>query len=150
MIRIATEDDVEHIKRMSYRFYEASPYAGFEIDEDKVYEMIVGVLQAPKNEKIVLLSCQPEPVGMVVGLSNEFLFNRKTIAVELMWWMDPEYRKGKDSIKLVEAYEYWAKNIAKADLLQLSLLTTEQAPQIEKFYSRRGYRLSEKSFFKEL
>ena len=148
-LRLATEEDIPAIKRMSYLFYDHSPYSSFEIDDEKVTALTTDILK-DKTKNIVILSCQPDPVGMIVGLSNEFMFNRKKIAMELLWWMDPEYRKSRDAIKLVEAYEYWATNVAKADIVQLSLLTTEQAPQIEKFYSRRGYKLSEKSFFKKV
>lgn len=150
MLKIAGFEDIEDIKRMSNRFYSASPYGGLEIDQEKVEAVITDFLDSDKTEKVIILSCSDRPRGMIAGIAQEFLFNRKRIALEAIWWMDPEYRNGREAIKLVEAYEYWAKNVAKTDLIQLSLLTTEQAPQIEKFYSRRGYRLSEKSFYKEL
>jgi Acetyltransferase (GNAT) family len=148
MIRVATTDDHYRCVEMGIRFAEASPYADLQVDEAKVHEMVHTFISAPNDKKIILLLLNEleYPVGMVLGTIEEFLFNRKKIAAEVAWWVDPEFR-GRNSVQLLEAYEYWA-TMCKADVIQMSLLHDEHQEKLDKLYKRKDYVPTETGYIK--
>jgi GNAT superfamily N-acetyltransferase len=89
-------------------------------------------------------------VGIALGVSSEVPFSSDKIAVEQAWFVEPEFRNKLISIRLVEAFEYWAKEIAQCDVILMSSLNNEEQGKVEKFYSKKGYTLSEKGFLKGL
>ena len=147
-IRVASQDDHFRCVEMGIRFAENSPYADLQVDEAKVHEMVQTFLIGPKNKKIILLLLNEldYPVGMLLGTIEEFLFNKKKIAAEVAWWVDPEYR-GKNSLQLLEAYEYWA-SMCGADVIQMSLLHDETKDKLDGIYKRRGYEPKETGYIK--
>lgn len=135
---------------MAHRFAEHSPYAHLGVDEEKTYETVNAFLSAPKEERIIILAIvDDKPVGMLAGMISELLINRMKIASEVMWWMDPEYRGSRVSLELLDAYEFWATKCG-ANVIQLSTVETEQAERIGKLYNRRGYKLTERGYIKDI
>lgn len=150
MIRLATENDLGAIISMAFRFHQASPYQGTQIDFEKVVEALRSYIVGNLREKVVLLLVDflDHPRGILVGQVTDTLFGYDRQAIELMWWVDEDYR-GKESLKLIEAYEDWALRVG-AKIVHLALLNTKHKEKLEKLYSRKGYVETETSFVKYL
>lgn len=150
MIRLATEADLPDIIRMVRSLKDHSPsLASLDYEPEKV-AAVVGTVSANPLIGICLISAQPNPVGMIIGSVSEMIFSFQKVAAELAWWMDEDYRKSRDAVQLIGAFEYWAENVAQVNLIQMSSTLTHQTPQIEKFYKRRGYHLSENAYLRKL
>lgn len=68
-------------------------------------------------------------------------------AVETVWFVHPDYRGY--GMKLFDAYEQWAKNNGCKKIAMIHMV--DSYPEIlEKLYRRRGYRLMEKHYIKEI
>lgn len=150
MLKLATKEDVADIVLMAQRFHASSNQEDQPFDEHKVYSFIDALLSSGGTRSIIILACNDEmPFGFIVGVINENLFNRDLVATELAWWVEPEFRKTPDSIKLVEAYEYWASMMG-ARQSHLTVTTSANHDVLCRFYKNRGYTHKETSFIKDL
>lgn len=143
-LKIGGIEDLDTIVEMCERFHENSVYADTDFSYSKVRDTIRTILLGDKTKGICILSEN----GMIIGVVSELLFGTDTISSELAWWVSPEARGTRQALKLIEAYEYWAKNIAKVSYCQMALLGEE--PRLQKLYNRRGYKITEQAFMKEL
>lgn len=144
--RLATEEDIPSLVKMSMDFHATSTFAEFgEADESKLEEFIKSLIDLqPTGQTLVLvLDLGSGPQGMIVATSNEVMFSRDKIATELAWWIDPEVRGGGYSKILLEGYEYWSANIAKCKYRSMSSLMSYD---IDTFLTNRGYMPVEASF----
>jgi len=151
-LKLATYDYFSDILEMTKKFHEASPYHGIEdYDESQVADKILHFLESPRDTVIILL-VNPETnkaVGMVVGMTTTGIFNRNKIAVELAWWVEEEFR-GKQSLELFTAYNYWAENVAKCDSVTMALLEDDKIEKLGKVYKRKGFVPVERAFIRKI
>lgn len=152
MIKIATLEDLDVLQDMCERFHLESPYSFLQVNNLKVRESISSVLNQEKTQGIVLLgyNLKEEPLGMVAGLRIEPLFSREPIASELVWYIKPEFRGSRESLRLLQAFEYWARHVAKVKMIQLACLSSLNPEKVGKLYNRMGYVKHEEAYIKEL
>lgn len=147
-LKIATIADLEYIKRMSKSFFLSSIYKDKEYDDDKVTDIILELLHDPTNRVIILGLLEGKPIAQLAATVQPLLFNLSRIATEVLWWVDEEHRRSRVGAQLIEAFEYWAKNIAKADYTQLCSLNGDMVDPVGKYYEKIGYTLIEKAYLK--
>lgn len=153
-LKIGGWDDYNHILQFTNNFFQSSPYRDIvRFDEGKIAQYIMEFIEASKLERIIILaldSITKEPIGMVAGLISEVPFSSDKVATEQVWYIEPQYRNTRTSIKLVEAFEYWAREITKADVVLMSSLNNNEQEKVDRFYTRKGYTLCEKGYVKGL
>jgi len=150
-LRLATKDDFLVVSEMARKFYETTPYFGvLEYDDSKMADTILGLFSDPKQSVVILALKDDEPVGMLVGQVGELLVSRDRVATEMAWWMSPEHRSSKKALELIGAYEYWAKEVAGCQYVQLSCLEDLSIDRVSRFYTKKGYKPFEKFFIKAL
>lgn len=140
-MKIATHEDFEAIFKMAMNFLNASPYKDLG-DEDSIATIIGDILNSSPTERIIIFS----DVGFIVGAVTPFLFGPHKLATEVAWWVEPDYRGNGEGLKLLEAFEYWAKNVAEVKLISMSSLDKT----VEKYYKKNGYKLYERAYMKVL
>lgn len=149
MIKIATPADFDKVKELSTNFFYASPYKDMPLEEDKQTELIEDLMEKyPYHGMIACMHVDNEVQGIIAGCTSEILFSRSKIATELVWWVEPDYRKTKGSLLLLDCFEYWAEKVAGADIVQMVALEDDSIGTISRFYTRRGYTPVERGFIK--
>src|SRR5687768_8662851 len=134
-MKIATLEDFEEIRQMASRFMETTGYTEYS-NEETISNLINNILTGKQNEMIILL----EPgVGFLAGMASPFPFGPHLIASEIAWWINEDKRKEGAGAALIEAFEYWAKNIAGCTMITLTSLDDS----VGKFYEKKGYELHE-------
>lgn len=110
-------------------------------------------ISSPDNV-VILLCNEHAPLGIFAGARintpSAFLF--KPYATEIVWWVDPVGRKGRNPWRMLEAFEYWARE-KKCEYTKLSLLTKfsrKEMKRLNKIYRKKGYNPFETSYFKVL
>lgn len=100
-----------------------------------------------KANKVVILLCYDnKPVGLLAAATTpNLLCPDMRVASEAIFYVTPEHR-GRYSFKLVEAFEHWAK-IIKANIILMANFGNET---LDRLYHKKGYKLVEHSFIKEL
>jgi hypothetical protein len=147
MIRIAEEKDTRDILRMSKLFYESSPYSDYlTFDKDFTLRSINEILSNKKEKSICLLAGEPA-IGMIAATVTTTLFSPELVAAELVWWVDPEYRKSKEALELKKAYEYWA-SVVGCSVTSMSNLVDETGSKLGILYKRWKYNKVEETYLK--
>ena len=116
-------------------------------DEEHILKVWRDLIEAPREQAIVILY-EVEGVvrGFIGGIVNPNVFTKAKICVELGYYISQEYSSIKAYRELLDTYESWAKEVAKADYVA-------GATYNERFgivYERRGYHRTEVSYLKEL
>ena len=140
-MKIATHEDFSTIYTMAINFLNASPYKDLG-DKDNIATLINDLIDSSPTERIIIFS----DAGFIVGAVTPFLFGPHRLATEVAWWVEPDHRGNGEGLKLLEAFEYWAKNVAEAKLISMSSLDKTA----EKYYKKNGYKLYERAYMKVL
>ena len=141
MLRIATIEDIDEILSMTFNFVETTNYAKF-YSKDKLKDLASVFLQSDVNDRIVLVH---EGKGFLAGAKSQFLFGECFSATEVAWWVNPEERKNGIGDELLEGFENWAKSVGCSFITMISI-----DDLVSKFYEKKGYKLYERAYFKEL
>lgn len=142
-LKLATYEDLPEIVDMVMSFISLSPYKDFDHPREKVEEVVHSLLRDKNKGIVVMYLVNDKPVGILGGVANEMVFSREIITAELFWWVDPAHR-GRKSLALKEAFEYWSKRIG-AKYIQMSGLND---PKTARYYERTGYKLTENAYLK--
>lgn len=138
------------ILRMMKDFKTASPYAHVHSDPEKMSQLVDNMTNASRKEAVVIVyEHKGKAVGLIAGQIGEMLFNRDTVASELMWWVDPEHRNSGAAVRLLSAFEEWARRNG-CSMIQMVMVETEQADGVKRLYTKKNYRTTEQAYIKEL
>ncbi len=89
----------------------------------------------------------PEPVGFIIGLVGPHYFNPQlTVLTELMWWVDPEWRRSRAGLMLLNTFIAVGKEHADWIIVTLE----EKSPVNPTTLEKRGFNLWERSYILEV
>jgi GNAT superfamily N-acetyltransferase len=89
-------------------------------------------------------------VGMIGGVSMPFIVNPEhRVGAELIWWLEPDHRGTGAGDLMMDAIEAAAKELGCVYWSMMSLEAVNPAAAA-RIYTRRGYKLAEHTFCKEL
>lgn len=144
IIRKAKHDDIFDLLVLARGFSREAP-AMHKWDRDKTEAMLKTCIE---NEltTILVMEFEGEVVGGIVGVVQPLFMSNTVVASELAWFVDPNHR-GKGAIKLVKAFEGWAKEkgaeyVTMADIRGIA--------DLSKLYERLGYELTEAAYSKKV
>ena len=146
MIRKAIYADVETLAAMGHRFIEYSAHGGLVSPaEDDLRDSIRRVIDCGV---VFVAEIQGEIVGFIYAAMSTVWFSPMSkVAIELAWWIDESHRGGTSAIRLVHAYESWAKEQG-ASVITMSDLIINGSPSAGTILARMGYVMSERSHVK--
>lgn len=110
-LRLGTKDDLHTILDFSRKLFDLSPYSLVsEFNGKVVEENYLASLEMPKFEIITMLLCDGnKPVGYMHCGSNKGQFSEDRYAVELGFYVLPEYKSLSSVKMMLSAFHYWAK-----------------------------------------
>jgi GNAT superfamily N-acetyltransferase len=150
-IAIATWDDFPDICQMMRLFGDTYYKDYFTIDDFRISESVTEYLNSLPSERIILLARKDnQNVGLIGGVCTTPPISSDRVAFEMAWWMEPEYRNSRLSLKLLDAYEYWSKHVAKADSIQVCSVVSDHWDTLDKFYKKKGFSHIERSYVRTL
>lgn len=150
MIKIATLEDLPGLLKVLKNFFDASPFNGLtDFDVVIATETATKIIQGEKENGIVLLYLKEGVVkGVLAGLCHQMFFSKDKVATELCWWVDEDAR-GRDSLELISAYEFWAEKVG-CTITTMANLTGTTGERLDKYYKRRGYTPLETAYGKKV
>lgn len=140
-LRIAGLYDIDLVANMAIKFAKETEYKNY-LNEDKVRAFCQDFVLSDNAQKIVLLY---EDVGLIAGAVTPCMFGDLLVATEVAWWVEPEHRKSNIGRELLDAFEFWGQRVG-CKLITLSSLDES----VGKYYEKRGYRLQEHAYVKEI
>jgi len=142
---IPTEEELETLCRFGKEFSDASNAGGF---CKKTFLNSVDTFLKSQKAKIFVLDNGTNIVGTVGVYAYKVFYNDVLRVQEIFWWVDPEYRNTRDSIKLFNKVEEWAQEIGADEVMVSS--TVINADKIEKFYTKKGFRKMDINYIRSL
>jgi N-acetylglutamate synthase-like GNAT family acetyltransferase len=146
MIRKATLDDVEAIKKLVEEFYEES-LKEYKLSFRDIEETIKNTvanhigLVAEKEEKII---------GCIGGITIPSMFDKdELIGQESIWYITKSERKGTVGIRLLKAFEEECKKKGCSFVIMV-YMGNSYPEQLKRFYSMNNYKLLEMQHIKEV
>jgi len=96
-------------------------------------------------ERGLVLVCGQPARGVLMAATFDHPFGAGRWAKETVWYIAPEAR-GRAAIRMLDAYEVWAREQGCATIGMASLATND----VSRIYERRGYAPAETHFVKAL
>lgn len=85
--------------------------------------------------------------GLLTGIVYEHEYGPVRLAKETMWWIDPAHRGGTAAIKMLDAFERWARDKSAKFV---GVAGMGEQPHVGVIYERRGFRPAELHYLKEI
>jgi len=148
MIRLATADDEEAILGMAREFVAFSPYAEFAVTEDD--ELRATIKWCMSNATVFVAENKGTLIGMLVAVVAPLWYAPQVlVASEMAWWIDTRHRRSTAAIRLVQAFEQWAREKG-ATAVCMSNLDVENANVVSGMLKRMGYISTEQTHTKRI
>ena len=141
-----TEEELETLCRFGKEFATESNAGGF---CKKTFLKSVDAFLKSQKAKIFMLEVNGKVAGTVGVYAYHCFYNDVLRVQEIFWWVDPEYRNTRDSIKLFNKVEEWAQEIG-ADEVMVSSTATMNVDKLEKFYTKKGFRKMDINYIRSL
>ncbi len=140
-VRFATAEDRDRVVTLLRESHEAAGFT-FPFQAAHADRLFQQHLASPMA--CVLLAGQPAQ-GVLMACAFDHPFGAGRIAKETVWFVTPEAR-GRGAIKMLDAYEVWARSVGCVSVGMASLTTND----VSRLYERRGYSAVETHFMKPL
>ncbi len=151
-IKVATVEDIDAVYLLCREFQAISPYADQEISKEKFYEFLEFYLQPDPNAHMVLIyETEGAIEGIIAGIMTvgSHIFSTNRVATELVWYVREDHRRGMAPIRLLRAYEGWAK-LMGAKKVSLTAVDNEHREMLTAMYHKLGYKSTEETFIRTL
>jgi GNAT superfamily N-acetyltransferase len=140
MIRFATTDDIPQLIEGGKRMHAVTRFKHLDYNVEKVSRSFRDLIEkgAGKYLFIVAEDTDKRIVGALVGVMEQHLFSDEWVASIMHYDVLPEKRMGGYGLRLIKAFEQWAKN-RKVSEIAFGINSGEN-PVLERFAERLGYK----------
>ncbi len=145
MIRPATESDIDTLVHLAEVMHYESDYKVLPFNGEKVAKMMRALLDG--YGVVFVAEKAGSVVGAIAGGVDDFWFADASHAYELGLFVLPDHRGGSAAIRLLAAFEHWAKGRG-ATWIDLGITTGVHAEKTAGLYKKLGYAESGKLFRK--
>ena len=149
IIRDATQEDVLDIVLAVKQFCKEIPHPAWsKINTNKINEIVTSLIDH-ESGFVKLIDFDGEIVGALIAMVSELPINDFKYAQEIMFWIAPEHRNGKTSIKLINEYTLWSEQVG-CDFARLSELDNLLSSRAGVLFKRKGYKPIETAYIREI
>ncbi|UXT89769.1 GNAT family N-acetyltransferase [Agrobacterium pusense] len=140
-VRFATREDCDRVVALLRESHEA---AGFTFPFRAAYADRLFHQHLASSMACVLVAGS-RAQGVLMACAFEHPFGAGRFAKETVWYVTPMAR-GRGAIRMLDAYESWARSVGCVSAGMASLATND----VSSLYERRGYSAVETHFMKPL
>ena len=141
-LKQAQERDIDKLKALTDTMLEATGLGVATVAK------IRALVLSPKT--LVLLAWDADKlIGYTCGVLHENIFNERLRVTDIGVYVEPEYRAGSVSRRMIDYLEKWAKQQGAKELW-LGQTTGDDCDQVVKYYNRLGYTTKGFNCVKEL
>lgn len=146
-VRTATPEDIYDLMPLVKKFWREGNYQNLHYDSEYISQMYRSHLENP-NMEVFLWETDGEVKGMLIACKMPQAFSTKPAAYEIAWYVSPEARGGSAAMRLLKAYETWAKEQG-CDFMNMSRIEGVEDEKVHAMYSKSGLKVREHTYVKE-
>jgi len=148
-IRDANHSDTLDIILTVKQFCKEIPHKAWsKVNSTKVNQLVTDLINI-EGGFVKIVIHEDEIVGCLIAMASELPVNDFIVSQELMFWLDPNHRNGKTSLKLIDSYVEWAKNLG-CSFVRLSSIDQILGGKAGILFKRKGFKEVETAYIKEL
>lgn len=148
-IRDATQEDVLDTVLAVKQFCKEIPHPAWtKFNSNKVNNLVAQLVES-ENGFVKIVENEGEIVGALIAVVSELPINDLWFSQELMFWIDPEHRKGRTAIKLIDDYVEWSEKRG-CSFSRLSDLDSVLKTNVGTLFKRKGFKPTEIAYVKEI
>jgi GNAT superfamily N-acetyltransferase len=137
MIRVAALGDIDTLISIGRVMHNESAYKALRFNDDKVGELLAGLIAEP-NGVVFIAERAGVILGGFAGGISDFWFSNDSHAFDYGLFILPEHRGGSAAIRLLSAFESWAKDMG-AKWCDIGITTGVHVEQTARMYEKLGY-----------
>lgn len=137
-VREATVYDLETLIALGELMHVESNYRSIIFSKDKTLVTGISIIADPMWCVRVCEGKDDEVIGMFVGYVSQFPFSYDLVASDFVLYVLPEYRGSTAALRLLGAYEAWAKS-KEAKIINIGTTTGVNTDKVGEFYERLGF-----------
>jgi GNAT superfamily N-acetyltransferase len=147
-IRHAQSEDLDALIDMGAHFFGYSEFSRFAtFDKDAARASLLAIMQ---TGVVMVAEVEGEIAGGIVGVLAPLWFNPAFLAAtECAWWVKEEFRGGTTGVKLLWAFEEWAKQSGAAMVAMSDLVINGEMPA-GRLFEKLNYVAVERSHVKKV
>jgi GNAT superfamily N-acetyltransferase len=140
-IRFAKEEDITELVEAGRRYHSLTRFKKFDYNADKVRKALTDILTLGQNRYVFFVAedATDRIVGVLIGVLEQHIFSEQLTASVMHYDVLPEARMGGYGIRLLKAFEQWAKNREVAEIAFGFNSGTPDSIEITKWPMRLGY-----------
>jgi GNAT superfamily N-acetyltransferase len=150
-IRFATRDDVPALVALGKRMHAVTRFRTMPYDQERVARTLRLVLEQGKGRYVCFVA--EDGTGQVVGgllaVLERHIFTDEVTASVMQYEVLPEKRMGGYGLRLMKAFEQWARNREVAEI-SFGVNSGEGYAQVGAFARRIGFQPVGENFVKEV
>lgn len=135
-IRPAVLEDIPSLMRLGADFYAVANYEA-PMDVGEIPATLEHLIRSPDGLAMVMED-HADVVGAILGIIHKPVFSMALQATELGWWVAPESRGRRDAVRLISAFEEWARGRGARHTV-LSSLMHLRPDALDRIYRALGY-----------
>lgn len=145
LIREATINDIPRVIELGRKFLVEGPYVGQIADKPEEATRFATLLIGNPNAKILVAEQDKVIIGVLAFILFPHHFSGEMTALEIIWYVEPQARKGGIAMRLM----WEAEKIAKSMNAHYMQFTAPDA-KASAIYERFGYHQVEVGYQKEI
>lgn len=145
-VRQAKEDDIFDVLVLANQFSREAPDM-YRWEKNKFETQIKGAVDRPDHVLLVSEEDDGFISGFILGLVTETYVNTKRVATELAWFVSKDYRGGRQSLKLLNAFEEWG-SVVNADYISMSDI--KGIKDLSNLYLKKGFEEVETAYVRRI
>lgn len=149
-LKLGEPKDKTRLVELLYNFHQNTLYKEMSFSVEKVNSLIETSLKEDKNKTIVICLMDSSDIiqGVVIGTVSESIFNTDKCAMEMVWWVEPEFRGHRESIQLIKAYKNWGLRVGCSVIQMCSLSNSPK--NVDAVYKHLGLQPVETTYVMEV
>lgn len=148
-VRFATPLDVPALVVLGKRMHVLTRFRHFSFDEPRLTQALNAALTEGKNRYVCLVAqnSQGEVVGVLLAVLEQHIFSSQLIASIMHYDVLPEARPGGWGVRLLRAFELWAKNRRVVEI-SFGINSGDELGTVGRFAARMGFEKVGENFVK--
>lgn len=117
-IRMARLDDIPGLVLMGREVHATTRFRGLGYDADRVARSLDAALTRGRDRHVCLVAEGGDGriVGLLLGVLERHIFTDRLTASVMLYAVLPERRMGGHGLRLMRAFEHWARNRGVAEI----------------------------------
>lgn len=150
-VRFATPQDVPALVALGKRMHAITRFRHFVYDEARVAQSLDAAITESKNRYVCLVSedGQGKVVGVLLAVLEQHIFSDQLTASIMHYDVLPESRIGGWGVRLLRAFEMWARN-RKVVEVSFGINSGAEHALVGRFATKMGFEKVGENFVKGL